>query len=167
MRKDILKRKGTALCCALMLSAAAVPAYADTYDGDGMISDITVPEPSVIQYDVMVPAGSTVNYSVELTPDEKAGTIDKVSGMWKNTTNKTVTKTIKAKVKFLSSEYTISAAYTSNSTHQKLEYKDKAESVKSYEESALHAGFTWNSDVIGKWCGVMEKQLKKVSDFIK
>lgn len=163
MKKDLLRRKCAALSCMLILAVSAPSVYADTE----MISDVTVPETGVIQYDVTVPAGSTVNYSVELTPDKNTGTIDKVSGMWKNTTNKTVTKTINAKVKFLSSEYTISATYTSNETHQRLEYKDKKEAVKSYEESFVHERFAFDSDVLEKWYNAMEKQLKKVSDFIR
>jgi len=169
MRTDIIEKRGAALCCFMMMTAAmgTNTVHAASAEEENLIKDINVPETGVIQYDVVVPAGSTVNYSVELSPDGKNGTVDKVSGMWKNTTKKTVTKTINAKVKFLSSEYTISATYTSNATNQKLEYKDKAEAVKSYEESTMHSRLSWETDTFEKWYGMLEKQFKKVSDYIR
>lgn len=170
MRADILKRKGAAMCCMVLITLSALagnPVYADTLNNEDLISNINVPETGVIQYDVVVPAGSTVNYSVELTPDKKTGTIDKISGVWKNTTKKTVTKTINAKVKFLSSEYTISATCTSNSTQYKLEYKDRDIAVKSYEESTIKSNLSWDTGDFEKWCDLLENQFKKVSEYIR
>ena len=170
MIKGKMKKKGASLCSALVIMMSvtvAVPAYADTADDESMISDITVPENGIIQYDVTVPAGSTVSYEVELTPDDESAPIDRVAGMWKNTTKKDVTKTITAKVKFLSNEYTISASYTSNSTHQKLEYKDKATAVKSYEESASHSRFEFSSDGIEELKKAFDSHIRKIAEYIK
>lgn len=170
MKKDIIRRKRITLCTAVIMSLnlfATVPAFADTADDADIISDVTVPENGVIQYDVTVPAGSTVNYEVELTPDVKTGTIDSVAGMWKNTTRKTVTKTITAKVKFLSNEYTIHASYTSSSSKQKIEHKDQATAVRSYEEETTNTHLSWNAEGFEKWHSKYEEQRDYVSEQIK
>ncbi len=170
MTMKMIKEKGGVLFIMLVLAAsmvAAAPSYADTINEEELISDINTPENGVIQYDVTVPAGSTVNYMVELTPDKGSGTIDKVEGMWKNTTKKTVTKTITAKVKFLSSEYMISATYTSNSTQQKLEYKDQDTAVKSYKDSLVHSRFTWDTGSLEDLKSTVDSHIRKITDLIK
>lgn len=153
MRAEIIRKKYIVMCSLLIIVAFVLnvnQSYADTVEDEKIISNVIVPENGVIQYDVTVPAGSTVNYAVELSPNKKTGTIDKVAGVWKNTTKKTVTRTITANVKFLSSEYTISASYVYNSTKQKHEYKDKDTAIKSYEESTFHNRFAWDTGSIEK-----------------
>lgn len=170
MKIEGMRRKEMILCSVLIMAVLVLtvnPVYADTVHEGEFISNVTVPENGVIQYDVTVPAGSTVNYAVELTPDEETGTIDKVTGMWKNTTKKTVTRTITAKVKFLSSEYTISASYMSNSTKQKLEYKDKNTAVRSYEESAFHNRLTWDTGTTDGLKDIAVKHLDKLSKSVR
>lgn len=169
MRIDVVGKKVGFLCSIVIVTVSlftANPSYADTINEDGMISNIVVPETGVIQYDVTVPAESTVNYSVELTPDKKTGTIDKVSGMWKNTTKKTVKRTITANVKFLSSEYTISASYESNSTKQKFEYKDQCKAVKSYEASDFHSRLAWDTGSTSSLKDTAIKYLNRISELV-
>lgn len=170
MRAEIIKKRGIVLFSSIFMMASVIavnPAYADTVNEEDLISDVNVPENGIIQYDVTVPAGSTVNYKVELTPDKKTGTIDKVEGMWKNTTKETITKTINAKVKFLSSEYTISATYTSNSTHQELAYKDQEKAVKSYDEKTTHGKVTLDFRTMDSWKNTLDSHVKNFISYFR
>ena len=64
-------------------------------------------------------------------------------------------------------EYTITAEYTSNHTNKKLELKDQATAVKSYEETKLHNRFMLDAGSDISWKDMIEKQLNKLYGDIK
>lgn len=117
---------------------------------EDIISEVRNPENGVIKYKVTVPAGERIDYSVELTPDKKTGTVDRVTGTWKNRTKKTVTKTVRVKVKFLSDKYEIKASYKEKSYGTLVEYRDTAAAVSALKTSAVSAKLSWDSSRLGK-----------------
>ena len=153
------KRSGykiASLCLAfVMLFTAGVCCHDAVYAGtsvvkDDIISDVKNPENGVIKYKVTVPAGERIDYSVELTPDKRNGTVDKVTGMWINRTKKTVTKTVRVKVKFLSDEYKIKASYTERSFGTSVKHRDTATAVSALKTSAVSAKLSWDFSRLGK-----------------
>lgn len=117
---------------------------------DDLISNVKNPENGVIKYNVTVPAGERIDYSVELTPDKKSGTIDKVTGTWKNRTKRTVTKTVRANVKFLSDKYKIKVSYTESTFNETIEHKDTAAAVSALKTSAVSTKLAWDFSKLGK-----------------
>lgn len=127
------------------------PAYADTtVNSESIISNVKNPENGVIKYSVKVPAGEKLDYSVELTPDKKSGTIDKIKGSFTNKTKKTVTKVVTANVKFFSNKYKISASYSKKTSGTEITYKDTDTAVSSLKTSAVTSKLSWDFDKLGK-----------------
>ena len=127
------------------------PVYAaSTVNKESIITDINNPENGVITYKVSVPAGERIDYSVELTPDKKSGKTDCIKGNWTNKTKKTVTKIVKANVKFISDKYKITASYSKESSGSEIFYKDTDKTVSALKTSAVTAKVKWDFDKLGK-----------------
>ena len=155
MGKKFEYRIISALMILIMLSVACmscqetVHAETDVVKED-IISDVKNPQNGIIKYDVTVPPGERIDYSVELTPDKKQGTIDKISGTWKNRTRRTITKTIKVNVKFLSNKYKINASYTEKTLEEKIEHRDTVTAVSALKTSTVSKKLAWDFSKLGK-----------------
>lgn len=142
------------MCVALLVTSVGnwmVPVHAATVSKKNLISNVTNPSSGVIQYNLTVPAGKTVNYALTLTPNRRTGNIDRVAGSYTNRTTHTVTKKIKAKVKYLSNKYIIEASYTGGTSKQKITYKDQKSVTSRLKKTVYSSKFTWNAKSIRKW----------------
>lgn len=123
---------------------------AESVNKESIVTDVKNPSNGVITYNVTVPPGEKIDYSVELTPDKKSGNTDKIKGSWKNKTKKTVTKTIKANVKFISNKYKITASYTKDVKGTEIAYKDSDTAVSALKTSTVTKKIKWDFSELGK-----------------
>ena len=119
-------------------------------NSESIITNVKNPENGVITYSVKVPAGERIDYSVELTPDKKTGTIDKVSGSYTNKTKKTVTKVVTANVKFLSDKYKVTASYSKKTAGVEIVYKDTDTVISSLKTTSVTSKVSWDFDKLGQ-----------------
>ena len=134
-------------CCCIMNENVYA---ASAVNNENIISNVKNPENGVIKYSVKVPAGEKIDYSVELTPDKKTGTIDKVTGSFTNKTKKTVTKVVTANVKFFSDKYKINASYSKKTAGVEIIYKDTDTVASSLKTTVVTSKVSWDFDKLGQ-----------------
>lgn len=156
MIKVNVRNKVISLCVsALMLFSCCCIMNETVYAGsavnnENIISNVKNPENGVVKYSVKVPAGERIDYSVELTPDKKTGTIDKVTGSFTNKTKKTVTKVVTANVKFFSDKYKVSASYSKKTAGVEILYKDTDTVVSALKTTAVTSKVSWDFNKLGQ-----------------
>jgi len=145
---------GIGIAIMMMVSCCFIyskPVYAaSSVNKENLVSNINNPENGVIKYSIKVPAGEKVDYSVELTPDKKRGTVDKITGSFSNKARKTVTKNITANVNFFSDKYKIKASYSKESKDVEIIYKDVDTIASSLKTSAVTSKVSWDFKELGK-----------------
>lgn len=156
------------MLCAVFCFCASSEA-ATVVEDDSIVTEAVCGEDGEIQYQLEVPAGETVNYSVEPASPEQLVNGDKIVGKFRNTTNRTVTKTITVKVKFLNCEYEIDAYYKSDEHNMETTYKDTDVIISRDGEKAVDFSFNWKDDSFEKLKNSLDKYVgiinKKIQEF--
>lgn len=155
MMSFTIKNRVVSVCMAVLMFVMCwvwnEPVYAaSSVNKENIITDVKNPSTGVITYKVTVPPGERIDYSVELTPDKKSGKKDIHSGTWNNKTKKTVTKTIKANVKFISNKYKITASYSKKSYGEEIFYRDSDNAVSALKTGFVTTKVKWDFSELGK-----------------
>ena len=151
--KNVVRIAG--LCLVMFVAAVCFgnngQAYgASTVNKESLVTNVQNPSNAVIKYDVTVPPGETIDYSVTLTPDKKEKLRDNVTGSWKNKTKKTVKKTITVRVKCIGDKYKIKVSYQANYCGQKIIYSDEEKAVSALKSSIFASKLKWDITKFGK-----------------
>lgn len=141
-----------AFAVLLMMGCLALPedVHAASVNKENLVTNAKNPENGVITYDINVPAGERVDYSVTLTPDKSGKAVDVVNGSWKNRTKKTVKKTVTMKVKYLSDKYKITASYTRESSGEEISCRDVDSITSALKETVVTRKLAWDFSKLGK-----------------
>lgn len=126
------------------------PVYAASRNNENLITNVKNPSNGVIKYNVTVPAGERVDYSVSLTPDKSGKAVEVINGSLKNRTRKTVRKTVTMNVKYLSNKYKITASYTKETSGSEILYKDVDTATSALKETAVTKKLKWDFSKLGK-----------------
>lgn len=141
----------TLLIFTLLPLSMSYGASTSTVTKEGLITNVSNPSNGTITFYIHVPAQKTVNYNVKLVPSKRTGTIDKVVGSYKNTSNKTISKKITAKTKYYSNKYTVNAQYTTGNSKYKTVYKDTDKATSALKKQTFSSKVIWNAKNIKKW----------------
>lgn len=118
---------------------------------EDLVTNVSNISNAKISFNLNIPAGETVSYKVELIPNKRSGSIDTISGEYKNTGNSILTKSITASTRYYSNKYTITATYTTGSSRSKIIYTDVDEAISALKTTVYSTKFVWNDENIRKW----------------
>lgn len=123
-----------------------------TYESDpNLITNVSNSQNAIIKFTLSVPAGCTANYSVELVPNERTGSLDTISGTYTNTSSVRASKVISVRVKYFSDQYSVSASYQTGTQHDKHIHEDKESITSKLVTPVTTNRFIWDDAAISKW----------------
>ena len=117
-----------------------------------LITNVKNPSNGKLSFTIKVPANQTLYYKVELIPSERAGSIEKKkNASYRNSSNKTVTKTITIDVKHFSPKYVITANYTTGNSRIKTVYEDEEKASSNLVTKITSKPFVWTQAELDKY----------------
>lgn len=126
-------------------------ASAGTYTDENLITNVSNPSTLQLSFYLNVPAGQTVNYKIEMIPHYRMGSLDTVSGSYKNTGSSNVSKKITVAVNYISPYYTIIASYKTGPAKYQKTYTDTDNAVSEFKNTIYTNTFTWTENNILKY----------------
>lgn len=151
MKKSTFLKKYTSkiicLSVSIILAFSATiitSSAATTKTVEGLITSVSNPSHRKISFYINAPAGKTVSYKVQLIPNKRTGSIDTVSGSYKNSSTSTVKKKISVTVDYYSDLYTVTASYTTGTVRNKTTYSDVDKAISKLDKTVYTKKFVWN-----------------------
>lgn len=111
---------------------------------DKIITGVSNPSTGVITFKITAPANTTVDYTLELVPHKRMGSLDGTSGSVKNKSDSPITKKITVPVNYFSDQYTITATYTTGPARNRKYHNDSATVTSSLHETVYSSKFVWD-----------------------
>ncbi len=127
------------------------PCAAEHVNKEDLITNVTNPSNGKIRFNINVPAGVTVEYKVQLVPHVRTGSIDTVSGSYKNTSSNQVTRTITVDVDYYTSKYEITATYYTGPARNRTYYEDTDSATSGLKTTVFSNKFVWDDAAINRW----------------
>ena len=126
--------------------------YTTTHVKDSnLISSVSNPSNGKISFVLTIPSGCTAEYAVELIPNDRTGSIDTVSGSYRNTSSSTIKKTVTASVNYYCTRYTISASYETGTPQNRYIHEDEEAAKSVFHGTKQSSTFTWTKEEIARY----------------
>lgn len=136
--------------------------YTTTHVKDSnLISSVSNPSNGKISFVLTIPSGCTAEYAVELIPNDRTGSIDTVSGSYRNTSSSTIKKTVTASVNYYCTRYTISASYETGTPQNRYIHEDEEAAKSVFHGTKQSSTFIWTKEEITRF-----NQMKTVTTVI-
>ena len=126
--------------------------YTTTHVKDSnLISSVSNPSNGKISFVLTIPSGCTAEYAVELIPNDRTGSIDTVSGSYRNTSSSTIKKTVTASVNYYCTRYTISASYETGTPQNRYIHEDEEAAKSVFHGTKQSSTFIWTKEEIRRY----------------
>ena len=123
--------------------------YTTTHVKDSnLISSVSNPSNGKISFVLTIPSGCTAEYAVELIPNDRTGSIDTVSGSYRNTSSSTMRKSVTVSVRYFCTRYTISASYETGTPQNRYIHEDEKAAKSVLKNTVYSTPFYWTEDEV-------------------
>jgi len=137
--------------CIFLFTSTKTYAATTKKNREDLITNISNPSSAILSFYIKIPAGNTVTYKVELIPNKRVGSINTISGSYKNNGKSEIKKKITVTTRYYSNKYKISASYSTGNARNKVIYNDEDNATSALKKTVYTNKFVWNNTNIKKW----------------